>query len=111
MTWTQGQIDEAAKRSQEEFRSGSNQDGVWHRIVLAAQLPIAPVTDSEWREAAGNSGVVTRREVDHIIIARRNAPPKPDLRERIVAELRGRSQYFIGELADRILAIVKEQQP
>ncbi len=123
--WTQEQIDEAAKRLRVAYfgkvtdpwegLTNSSRES-WREAVLAAQMPIAPITGTEWRTAieelhhrnAGYSNLGIANEV----IFKRNAPPKPDRWERVADEIfgKGRKSHDDMAMVDRILAIVKEQQ-
>ncbi len=121
MTWTQEQIDEAAKRVAQIIYPPPAWESLYETgkehcraIVLAAQMPIAEVTDTEFAFADADGNKYGLRECLNRFIARRNARPKPDLRERIAGTLEAwmntSSVVTSKEVADRILAIVKEQQ-
>lgn len=124
MTWTQEQIDEKAKQLFEngmgfgfawEGKSELDKQS-WREHVIAAQMPIAPIADEEMYEVLQDTAYASISEqfvvAANKVIARRNAPPKPDLRSRakgvIEAVLRG--ELTASEGTDGILAIVKEQQ-
>ena len=137
MTWTQEQIDEAAKRAYVAYNGASwevvseGRQEFWRNVVLAAQMPIAEIDGEEWNDAAkslrAQDGIVIHHGLAtaNELIARRNAPPKPDLREKIAK--RQYEAFDVGgpltweevtpgvrnhwlRHADRILAIVKEGQ-
>ncbi len=126
MKWTQEQIDEKAAALFEcgmgfgvawDLQKEVDKE-YWRKKVLAAQMPISEVTSEEWLSAAKSThptdGNLTALEITNRVIARRNGPPKPDLRERIIDAIDDVLTEDTGNgkaygLADRILAIVKEE--
>ncbi len=117
--WTQEQIDEAAKRTRDAYvdakwsYSQNENFEYWRKVVLAAQMPIAPIADEEMYEVLQDTPYASISEqfivAANKVIARRNAPPKPDLLDRIIEELTDYNGAVV-DVAKRILAIVKEQQ-
>ncbi len=126
----QEQIDEAAKRAYMRYievnpHARKEWAKTWEMapiavqndfrdVAEAAQLPIAEPTREEvariWDIIPPAGEYIA--DICAAFVSMRNALPKPDLRERIAREIRQFSIRDASELAiaDRILAIVKEQK-